>query len=548
MRPPGIIPARAGFTGIVIPCSAASSDHPRSRGVYARPPRAGDAARGSSPLARGLLIVRGPDGGGERIIPARAGFTAPSQFSSKAVRDHPRSRGVYPCNAITSGFLDGSSPLARGLRDEREQPRPLPGIIPARAGFTRRRPRQRPRRPDHPRSRGVYGPPACGRGSQSDHPRSRGVYADRARIVAIIGGSSPLARGLLAPPVEEIHPVRIIPARAGFTPTRPASPSRSRDHPRSRGVYPLEGGLTFQSPGSSPLARGLLATVKGAGRFALDHPRSRGVYPPTRSNAWAPAWIIPARAGFTSTSRPSPRSACGSSPLARGLPALPVAHALHIVDHPRSRGVYGGLGALASTGGGSSPLARGLPGPGCDCRAALRIIPARAGFTRRAHGRGAHDQDHPRSRGVYHPRSMPSLAWAGSSPLARGLLPSVPFGIMARRIIPARAGFTVRGVTPRLRAMDHPRSRGVYAITGSRCAEVRGSSPLARGLLYYEKNELRAFGIIPARAGFTAPSPRVSCSCRDHPRSRGVYASAGPVWAAWGGSSPLARGLRDWGG
>ena len=54
-------------------------------------------------------------------------------------------------------------------------------------------------------------------GRSRDHPRSRGVYSDPLTAAAVACGSSPLARGLLldVAPV----PVRtgIIPARAGFT-------------------------------------------------------------------------------------------------------------------------------------------------------------------------------------------------------------------------------------------------------------------------------------------------------------------------------------------
>ena len=52
---------------------------------------------------------------------------------------------------------------------------------------------------------------------------------------------------------------------------------------------------------------------------------------------------------------------------------------------------------------------------------------------------------------------------------------------------------------------DHPRSRGVYSeriiVTGS----VSGSSPLARGLRHHFSAHTGQRGIIPARAGFTAP-------------------------------------------
>ena len=51
--------------------------------------------RGSSPLARGLLVSRQHRGPIVRIIPARAGFTEWSVSSAETGEDHPRSRGVY---------------------------------------------------------------------------------------------------------------------------------------------------------------------------------------------------------------------------------------------------------------------------------------------------------------------------------------------------------------------------------------------------------------------------------------------------------------------
>ena len=50
-------------------------DHPRSRGVYVADEVVGPGEVGSSPLARGLLLIRGLGGVHNRIIPARAGFT-----------------------------------------------------------------------------------------------------------------------------------------------------------------------------------------------------------------------------------------------------------------------------------------------------------------------------------------------------------------------------------------------------------------------------------------------------------------------------------------
>ena len=51
-------------------------------------------------------------------------------------------------------------------------------------------------------------------------------------------------------------------------------------------------------------------------------------------------------------------------------------------------------------------------------------------------------RDHPRSRGVYAMTAFIGRRIRGSSPLARGLLNPIPYGLNTRRIIPARAGFT----------------------------------------------------------------------------------------------------------
>ena len=152
-------------------------DHPRTRGVY----------QGLGP-GRALDL---------RIIPARAGFTAPRRRTPSPTRDHPRTRGVYPYAVCDPGWGQGSSPHARGLRSSSSRPPRAPGIIPARAGFTRSRPRQR--------------------GGGRDHPRTRGVYTPPPDPSPTITGSSPHARGLLGDSGRLIRGVGIIPARAGFT-------------------------------------------------------------------------------------------------------------------------------------------------------------------------------------------------------------------------------------------------------------------------------------------------------------------------------------------
>ena len=219
---------------------------------------------------------------------------------------------------------------------------------------------------------------------------------------------------------EIVRPVRIIPARAGFTPCIWRPSGAAGDHPRSRGVYLVVPARCGGSRGSSPLARGL--RLRLGARRAL-----RG--------------IIPARAGFTFSILPTHPHACGSSPLARGLLSHPMTAprrvriiparagftqgvyeaVLRARDHPRSRGVYEAAPSRVSVRVGSSPLARGLPGWMWSARLRVRIIPARAGFT---------------------PPSSSTWPMRGSSPLARGLRVHRSQHHHHGRIIPARAGFT----------------------------------------------------------------------------------------------------------
>ena len=136
------------------------------------------------------------------------------------------------------------------------------------------------------------------RRAQPDHPRSRGVYTRVKTGIGFEAGSSPLARGLPSRWLLRHRNEGIIPARAGFTAIGDGGFVTRADHPRSRGVYLASSTSSSFTSGSSPLARGL----RRPRRPELDHRR-----------------IIPARAGFTSSSGPT---------------------GAWKADHPRSRGVY----------------------------------------------------------------------------------------------------------------------------------------------------------------------------------------------------------------
>ena len=419
-------------------------------------------ATGSSPLARGLRQLHGCRQSCGRIIPARAGFTAARPTSPCSGRDHPRSRGVYARAGPTRSLSGGSSPLARGLRPYEQQVRLADRIIPARAGFTVSGGNSHSTPTDHPRSRGVY----CRRvpahtPTAGSSPLARGLprLAGPTHVDPL--GSSPLARGLRRGRSRRKSGSRIIPARAGFTVAGGGDARVGADHPRSRGVYATVNPFSWMKFGSSPLARGLR---------------------PWCASRPCRARIIPARAGFTRGTGPPPWGTW---------------------DHPRSRGVYKTGPPYAGRALGSSPLARGLPNVAVSGDAVVGIIPARAGFTCSTWCRPRARRDHPRSRGVYIVFAERIAVIAGSSPLARGLQHLGALEAPVAGIIPARAGFTEPHPQRAHQDADHPRSRGVYDVAFGILTESVGSSPLARGLHRGAGQGGGQARIIPARAGFT---------------------------------------------
>ncbi len=213
-----------------------------------------------------------------------------------------------------------------------------------------------------------------------------------------------------------------------------------------------------------------------------DHPRSRGEHP-----------IVPV----------TKKALKGSSPLARGAHRVGVTITGDVKDHPRSRGEHMTVPIGNATEAGSSPLARGahiLINVPVD---SLRIIPARAGSTELARAGATAPWDHPRSRGEHQQVTRSWSLRGGSSPLARG----APVGARPtrprHRIIPARAGSTLRrGLLP-APTRDHPRSRGEHPDSAHPLMIPDGSSPLARGARATLRPGVVYPGIILARAGST---------------------------------------------
>ena len=131
-----IIPALAGNTGHVITRVTRIPDHPRSRGEYTHSVEHDAIANGSSPLSRGIPCLARASMLWAGIIPALAGNTVFKRPQLRFRRDHPRSRGEYLLWTALVAYIQGSSPLSRGIRQRLRSGVRTPGIIPALAGNT----------------------------------------------------------------------------------------------------------------------------------------------------------------------------------------------------------------------------------------------------------------------------------------------------------------------------------------------------------------------------------------------------------------------------
>ena len=193
----------------------------------------------------------------------------------------------------------GSSPLARGTRPRTDNRTPRSGLIPARAGNTC----------------------SCTRGRNGfwAHPRSRGEHMRSLMPLSSSSGSSPLARGTPRNGYPEDRRCGLIPARAGNTTHKELELDPAKAHPRSRGEHSTCFSASPSNSGSSPLARGTLATDNEV------------------TNALG---LIPARAGNT---------------------LWPPVMTGRLRAHPRSRGEHSIPACVSSSIPGSSPLARGTP-------------------------------------------------------------------------------------------------------------------------------------------------------------------------------------------
>ena len=259
---------------------------------------------------------------------------------------------------------------------------------------------------------------------------------------------------------------RIIPAYAGSTGGTGIAQGADKDHPRIRGEHIQDTPLTNVTPGSSPHTR-------GARTWSMCRGRARR--------------IIPAYAGSTPAS---------------------TATAAARRDHPRIRGEHSACLEAGLRSRGSSPHTRGahpLPRP---ARLGRGIIPAYAGSTPTRWRKPASGADHPRIRGEHADASDGNAGQSGSSPHTRGARTRNRCGRISRRIIPAYAGSTIKGLWDGIKSGDHPRIRGEHKKHGKGVKMPLGSSPHTRGARRPMVPRQSACRIIPAYAGSTRSARR----------------------------------------
>ena len=191
---------------------------------------------GLSPLARGTQRQVVAALRGRRFIPAGAGNTYIRAKNKATATVYPRWRGEHPLPVIQLHCQCGLSPLARGTRCCDYCIWRGPGFIPAGAGNT--------------------APISGANPTNTVYPRWRGEHRGKKLMLRKTNGLSPLARGTLLQCQQSFPDCRFIPAGAGNTRRWHRQTPVLSVYPRWRGEHYRDRFWNLQRGGLSPLARG----------------------------------------------------------------------------------------------------------------------------------------------------------------------------------------------------------------------------------------------------------------------------------------------------
>ena len=148
------IPACAGKTETNYGSFSSFAEHPRVRGENSAQFSISLSESGTSPRARGKLLLGTVVSAMMRNIPACAGKTSSSALRWNGAKEHPRVRGENCLLLISFWLRAGTSPRARGKHNHRTQPYYVGRNIPACAGKTGFRLVGLHDKTEHPRVRG----------------------------------------------------------------------------------------------------------------------------------------------------------------------------------------------------------------------------------------------------------------------------------------------------------------------------------------------------------------------------------------------------------
>ncbi len=256
----GSIPAHAGKTGRPQQAERVREVDPRSRGEDRTPVAVLAQGHGRSPLTRGRRLHRWARDPRRRSIPAHAGKTLAHEVARADGLVDPRSRGEDRDLVRRQRGGGGRSPLTRGRHGIWLRRDYWLRSIPAHAGKTVS---------SHGRSRAIW-----------VDPRSRGEDHARADERPMLQGRSPLTRGRLGRPIEEVSLARSIPAHAGKTMRRARRCLGHEVDPRSRGEDCRTRPTRPPSVGRSPLTRGRPGHQRVRGEVEGSIPAHAGKTPP----------------------------------------------------------------------------------------------------------------------------------------------------------------------------------------------------------------------------------------------------------------------------
>ena len=134
----------------------------------------------------------------------------------------------------------------------------------------------------------------------------------------------------------------------------------------------------------------------------------------------------------------------------------------HCAVHPRGHGEHLVAPSVNDVALGSSPWARGTPTPFNAALVARRFIPVGTGNTYLFYGYRMSSPVHPRGHGEHFPTTQLNSYFSGSSPWARGTLWWIVVLVMEKRFIPVGTGNTISARWLRMDFSVHPRGHGEH--------------------------------------------------------------------------------------